>query len=160
MIPYHTIPSSSNLFEFLMYADDTTLYCSIDKLATHNINNVINEHLDKVNVWMNSNKLVLNSKKTKYMLFHKHNKTLPNLKLSINGRTIDLVTRFNFLGLHLNSQLTWHTHIEEISKQKFRVTGIIYKMQNIQPCKNSFIFIQYADSSTYKLLYFVLGQRK
>ena len=57
------LPSSSNLFEFLMYADDTTLYCSIDKLATHNINNVINEHLDKVNVWMKSNKLVLNSKK-------------------------------------------------------------------------------------------------
>ena len=129
------LPSSSNLFEFLMYADDTTLYCSIDKLATHNINNVINEHLDKVNVWMNSNKLVLNSKKTKYMLFHKYNKTLPNLKLSINGRTIDQVTRFNFLVLHLNSQLTWHTHIEEIFKKISRVTGILYKMQNILPAK-------------------------
>ena len=45
-----------------MYADDTTLYCSIDKY-NNNINIVINEHLDKVNVWMNSNKLVLNSKK-------------------------------------------------------------------------------------------------
>ena len=91
-----------------MYADDTTLYCSIDTLATNNINNVINEHLDKVNVWMNSNKLVLNSKKTKYVLFHQHNKTLPNLKL-----------RFKFLGIHLNSQLTWHTHTKEISKKKF-----------------------------------------
>ena len=59
------LPSSSNLFEFLMYADDTTLNCFIDKLATHNINIVINEHLDKVNVWINSNKLVLNSKKNK-----------------------------------------------------------------------------------------------
>ena len=46
-----------------MHADDTTLYCSIDKLETNNINIVINEQLDKVNVWMNSNKLVLNSKK-------------------------------------------------------------------------------------------------
>ena len=90
-----------------MYADDTTLYCSIDKLATNNINIVINEHLEKVNVGMNSNKLVINSKKTKYMSFHKHNKTLPNLNLSINGRTIDQVTRLNFLGLNLNSQLTW-----------------------------------------------------
>ena len=84
---------------------------------------------------MNSNKLVLNSKKPKYMLFHKHNKTLPNLKLSINGRTIDQVTKFNFLGLHLNSQLTWHTQIAEISKKISRVTGIIYKMQNILPAK-------------------------
>ena len=58
----------------------------------------------------------LNSKK-KYMLFHKHNTTLPSLKLSINGRTINLVTRFHFFGLHLNSQLTWHTHIEDIYKK-------------------------------------------
>ena len=69
------------------------------------------------------------------MLFHKHNKTLPNLKLSINGRTIDQVTRFNFLGLHLNSQLTWHTHIEEISKKISRATAIIYKTQNILSSK-------------------------
>ena len=69
------------------------------------------------------------------MPFHKHNKTVPNLKLSINGRKIDQVTRFNFLGLHLNSQLTWHTHIDEISKKISRVTGIIYKMQNILPSK-------------------------
>ena len=47
------------------------------------------------------------------MLFHKNNKTVPNLKLSINGCTIDQVTRFNFLGLHLNSHLTWHTHIDK-----------------------------------------------
>ena len=67
------------------------------------------------------------------MLFHKHYKTLPNLKLSSNGRTIDYVTRFHFLGLHLNSQLTWYTHIEEISKKNSRVTGIFYKMQNILP---------------------------
>ena len=78
-----------------MYADDTTLYCSIDKLSANNINIVINEHLDKVNVLMNSNQLVLNSKK-KYMLFQEHNETLPYLKLSINGRTIDQVTRFKF----------------------------------------------------------------
>ena len=108
-------------------------YCSIDKLATNNINNVISENLDKVNVWMNLNKLVLNSKKTKYMLFHKHNKTLPNLKLSINGRTVDQATRFNFLCLYLNSQLSWHTHIEDISKKNSGVTGMTYKIQNILP---------------------------
>ena len=51
------------LFEFLMSADYTTLYYSIGELATNNINNVINEHLDKVNFWMNLSKLVLNSKK-------------------------------------------------------------------------------------------------
>ena len=31
----NNFPSSGNVFEFLMYGDDTTLYCSIDKLATN-----------------------------------------------------------------------------------------------------------------------------
>ena len=82
---------------------------------------------------MKSNKLVLNSRKTKYMLFHKHNKVVPNLDLNINGSTIDQVSTFKFLGLHINSQLTWQTHINEISKRISRVIGLLYKMQNILP---------------------------
>ena len=93
------------------------------------------------------------------MLFHKHNKTLPNLKLSINGGTIDQVTRFNSLGLHLSSQPRWHTHIEKISKNNSRVTRLIYKTE-IFCLQKLFYLLQYADSSAYKLLYFVLGQRK
>ena len=88
-----------------MYADDTTLFCSIDKLNRNDKYIVINEHLDKVSTWMKSNKLVLNSKKTKYMLFHKHNKVVPTFELKINDSSIDQVSTFNFLGLHINSQL-------------------------------------------------------
>ena len=80
---------------------------------------------------MKSNKLVLNSKKTKYMLFHKHNIVVPTLELKINDSSIDQVSSFNFLGLHINSQLTWQTHIDEISKKMYRVIGLIYKLQYI-----------------------------
>ena len=69
------------------------------------------------------------------MLFHKQNKTLRNLNLSINGRTNDQVKIFYFLGRHLNSQLTWHTHIKEFSKKNSRITKLIYEMQNILPSK-------------------------
>ena len=106
LIYINDLPYSSSLFGFIMYADDTTLYCSIDKLNPNNRNDIINEHLDKVGAWMKSNKLVLNSRKTKYMPFHKHNKVVPNLDLNINGSTIDQVSTFKFLGLHINSQLT------------------------------------------------------
>ena len=133
LIYINDLPYSSSLFNFIMYADDTTLYCSIDKLNSNNRNDIINEHLNKVGEWMKSNKLVLNSRKTKYMLFHKHNKVVPNLDLNINGSTIDQVSTFKFLGLHINSQLTWQTHINEISKRISRVIGLLYKMQNILP---------------------------
>ena len=117
-----------------MYADDTTFYSSIDKLNSNNRNDIlINEHLDKVGAWMKSKKLVLNSRKIKYMLFHEHNKLATDLDLNINGSTIDQVSTFKFLGLHINSQLTWQTHINEISKRISRVIGLLYKMQNILP---------------------------
>ena len=89
-----------------MYADDTTLFCFIDKLNRIDRNIVINEHLDKVSTWVKSNKLVLNFKKTKYMLFHKHNKVVPTLEIKINNNSIDQVSTFNFFGFHINSQLT------------------------------------------------------
>ena len=130
------LPSSSNWFGFLMYADDTTLFSSIDKL-NRNARNIVNyEHLDKISPWMKSNKLVLNYKKTKYMLFHKHNKVVPNLELKMNdGSIIDQVSTFNFLSLQINSQLTWQTDIDEISKKISRVIGLIYKLQYILPQK-------------------------
>ena len=84
---------------------------------------------------MESNKLVLNSMKTKYMLFHKHNKVVPTLELKINDSSIDQVSTFNCLGLHINSQLTWQTHIDEISKKISRVIDLIYKLQYILPQK-------------------------
>ena len=87
----------------------------------------------KVKNWFVSNKLSLNAKKTKYMVFHKQNKTVMDLNISINNVAISKVTTFNFLGLHLNSNLTWNTHVQEISKKISRVIGLLYKMQLILP---------------------------
>ena len=114
-----------------MYADDTTLYSTVD--SNNNYNDIINNELEKVNNWLVSNKLSLNAKKTKYMVFHKQNKTVMDLNISINNVAISKVTTFNFLGLHLNSNLTWNTHVQEISKKISRVIGLLYKMQLILP---------------------------
>ena len=57
--------------------------------------------------------------------------TVPTLELKINDSSIDQVSTFNFLGLHINSQLTWQTHMDEISKKISRVIGLIYKLQYI-----------------------------
>ena len=53
------------------------------------------------------------------MMFHKHNKIVEHL-----NNAIEKVDNFNFLGLHLNTGLTWHTHVSEISKKN--ITGCWY----------------------------------
>ena len=49
----------------VMYADDTTFYCNLGDLSE----DIINNELTKVNEWLAANKLSLNFKKTKYMVF-------------------------------------------------------------------------------------------
>ena len=67
------------------------------------------------------------------MMFHKHNKIVEHLDLHVNNNAIEKVDNFNFLGLHLNTRLTWHTHVSEISKKISRAVSIIKKMQWIFP---------------------------
>ena len=51
----------------LMYAEDTTLYCIINDA---NSDSILNNGLCKVSDWLYSNKLSLNVKKTRYMVFY------------------------------------------------------------------------------------------
>ena len=57
------------------------------------------------------------------MIFSKRNKNINPIYLNINSNVIEHVHQFNFLGLHLNSKLTWNTHIEEISKKISRYSA-------------------------------------
>ena len=74
-----------------MYADDTTVFC--------NINNDINDneiYLQFSSVifseWLLSNKLSLNIKKTKYMVYHKNRKRVLYPKLYLKTMEIERVT--------------------------------------------------------------------
>ena len=97
-----------------MYADDTTLSCYLDTIQSHDKDKVINEKLSKVNTWWVTNKLSLNINKTKYMLFHKAPKHVPHLHLQINNYEISHVKTFNFVGLQMNDNLKWNTHIDHV----------------------------------------------
>ena len=55
-------PQVSNIFNFIMYANDTTL-------SSKSVESLINYELGKVIEWLNINKLSLNKDKSKYMIF-------------------------------------------------------------------------------------------
>ena len=67
LIFINDLPRVSRVFSMLMYADDTTLYCNINNA---NSGTILNNELCKISDWLSSNKLSLNVKKTKYMVFH------------------------------------------------------------------------------------------
>ena len=65
IIYVNDITASSNIFKFLMYADDTTLFTTINCFENNeNTNQYINDELSKINEWLIVNKLPLNASKT------------------------------------------------------------------------------------------------
>ena len=79
------ISKASKIFDFISYSDDTTLssqiHCFGDAKDNDNISNNISSELNKISEWLKINKLSLNIKKTKFMVFHTPQKKIskPNI---------------------------------------------------------------------------------
>ena len=66
LIYINDFPNSSKLFNFLMYANDTTLFCCLKDIKSDNKELVLNNELQSVHSWLKDSRLSLNVKKTKY----------------------------------------------------------------------------------------------
>ena len=128
-------------FKPIIYADDTNLFspiCSFDCTINGDkasMSSVINNELALVQEWLNINKLSLNVKKTKYMLFHHKQRKLNNepINLSINNQPIERVNSFNFLGLTLDENMTWNAHIQCTSNKIARTIGVVNRLKHSLP---------------------------
>ena len=60
------LTNTSNLLEFILFADDTTILYSHPNID--NQINCINEELKEVSNWFKANKLSVNASKTNYMI--------------------------------------------------------------------------------------------
>ena len=112
-----------------MYADDTTLYSQFDnaRIANHDIELEINNELTNINDWLKINKLALNIIFFKYMISTKAHSEPKKLELKIDNINIEYVNFFNFLGLTIDSRLTWenHTTCINMSNKCLRIIGTL-----------------------------------
>ena len=93
LIYINDLPRVCRVFSMLMYANDTTLYCNINNA---NSDIILNNELCKISDWLSLNKLSLNVKKTKYMVFHTPQKRVIYPTLKLNNANIERVSRFTF----------------------------------------------------------------
>ena len=125
--------SSGSVFDLVMYADDTTLVSTLeafgDRRDPENIQRNINSELAKIYEWLSLNCLNLNVNKSKFMVFHKHPKVIPDLRIQMNNVEIDRVSEFNFLGVIVDEHITWKPHIEKIRVKISKIIGIMRKLQ-------------------------------
>ena len=68
---------------------------------------IMNGEMNNVFLWLNSNKLSLNVKKPQFMVFSLRKHIITNTDMCINNQIIDRVEHTMFLGVILDSHLTW-----------------------------------------------------
>ncbi len=130
------IEHASQIFDFIIYADDTNLSSPLklilkDTKSKLSIETIINNELENISNWLKTNKLSLNVKKTKYMIFHTAQRKVTTLHLTINNTIIERVTQFDFLGFTLNENVTWKDHINKFSNKISQGLSILNKLKDI-----------------------------
>ena len=139
IIYINDLPLASDKFNFIMCADDTTLFRSVQSLAANdensysNFENEMDIELGNVGNWLTANKLSLNVHKSKYMIFSKSNKFNSYPKLKIDDSIIQQVHEFNFLGITFDVQLNWKLHIERCAMKCSRNIGMVNKLKRFIP---------------------------
>ena len=87
----------------------------------------LNEDLRNVQEWLQCNKLSLNVLKTHYMIFTPRNKLIDDIDVKILDVQIQRVYVTKFLGVQVDSQLTWKKHIKYTCRKLSKCVGILCK---------------------------------
>ena len=114
----------------------------------------MNNELKSVQSWIYANKLSLNVDKTHYMLFSNSLQVIPD-DVKINDINLTRVDSTKFLGLYIDSDLSWKTHFNFLSKILSRNTGILNKLKHFLP--NHILQIVYSTMISPYLNYGILA---
>ena len=107
----------------------------------------MNSDLQNLFTWLCANRLSLNVDKTEFILFKPPRKnTSIRFTLRLNRKTIYESTKIQYLGVILDSQLSWKFHIHELRKKLCRALGILYQMQKIGSPKEILLRLYYSLS--------------
>ena len=136
------LPNISNKLKFFLFADDTNIFYQSNDLIT--LQSVVNKELKKLSIWLNANRLSLNISKTNFVIFAAKNKPLTTVTLLLNKKAIEQKDHVKYLGILLDSQLTFKAHITSVSKKIARATGMMNRIRN------------FVNEQTLRMLYYSL----
>ena len=111
------LPNAIENSHCILFADDTTIYCSSNNVTT--LREDIENDMASLSDWFCANKLSLNISKTNFLIFKpKCAQQVPDLEeLNVGDRVIRRVRTTKFLGIHIDDGLEWGDHIEYIVKK-------------------------------------------
>jgi len=121
----------SDMLNFVHFADDTTVFGCGKNIR--DLSNLVNADLSRVFEWLCSNRLSLNIAKTCYMIMtdQRNDEQLPSLV--INNGNIQMVQEAKFLGVIIDSRLTFSAHVSNLCKKISRNIGVLNRISSLIP---------------------------
>ncbi len=127
---------------FHCYADDTQLYISSRPSETHQIEKLM-ECIVDIKYWMTNNFSLLNSEKAEVLIIGPKNHKSNNLAccLTLDGCSLDSSSSVRNLGVLLDSNLSFDSHVSRICKTEFFNLKNIFKLRPMLSMSNAEMLI-------------------
>ena len=127
----HDFYNSSGKFSFYLFADDTNLLY-VDK-NLKSLEKTVNNELVKVSDWLNANKLTVNATKSNFVIFRPYQRKMDhsvNIQMFDNSNhfltSLECKNHVKYLGVLLDSHLSWKYHIDNLTPKISRIIGASY----------------------------------
>ena len=116
-----------------LFADDASIHTASKDMDE--LNSSLQNGLDEINNWCLKNCMSIHPDKTKSMVIttrQKHQRAPLLLTLSIGSQSILQVSEHKILGLTLDSDLSWHTHLNSLTRRLSTNTYLLSRLKNTQ----------------------------
>ena len=101
---------------------------------------MVNNELVRVLDWLNANKLTLNAKKSNFVIFCPHQRKMDhsvNILMFDNSNhiltSLECKDHVKYLGVLLDSHLSWKYHIDNVALKISRIIGVIARLRHLVP---------------------------
>ena len=101
---------------------------------------VLNQELIKINDWTISNRLTINTSKTELLFFSNLNISPSNDDIRLNGTPLTFVNQARFLGVTIDSNMNFKTHIQNINNKISKHCGIFYRIKRNFPTATRLVY--------------------
>ena len=136
-LPLHI--SNPNVSCYL-FADDGTLSASAK--SAHELEIILQKEIDNISCWSKSNHMTIHPDKTKAMLLtcrQKHQLNPLKISITINNKAIELVDHHKVLGVIIDNDMRWESHINQMCSKVSRNLYLLFKLKpyiDLQNMKN------------------------
>ena len=126
LIYINDLPKCLTNGQATLYADDTTIYNTANH--TNELQHKTNEDLKNLVEWFRANKLTLNTSKTYACMFGE--KPTQEIEIKIGDTHINMSQSVKYLGVHVDSKLSWKAHIAYVANKINQTIGALYRVRH------------------------------